>query len=264
MEFSTDFDPPIVMAFSDHDPSGASGMQADVETLFSMGCHCSSIATSITSQDTFEYKDSFALDPDIIDDQARAVLEDMLVKVFKVGLVSSVENVNTIYRILLDYVDKPVIFEPALLSLHSQFKLQIIESIQALLLPLSHVVTINSQEAHLLCPQSDTLDACVQEILGSGTEHVLVTNVGKDNHIRTNRLHSDSGFCKEWQWERLPNNYLGSGSTLAASIAAHIAQGFDPVSAIEKAQFYTFNALKHGRRMGMGQFIPNRMFWHQS
>ena len=257
---------PVVMAFSDLDPSGASGIQADVETLFSMGCHCSSVATSITSQDTYEFRDSISIDPDVIDDQARAVLEDMLVTAFKVGLINSLDNVHAIYQILLDYPEKPVIFAPQLTSLHSQFSMQIIDSIRALILPLSHVVSITATEAQLLCPLSDTLEASVQEILDSGTEYVLVSDIGLDVRHTISRLYSGSEDTslrgpKQWQWERLPHSYLGSGSTLAASISAHVAHGFDPVTAIDKAQHYTFNSMKNGRRMGMGQYIPNRMFW---
>lgn len=256
--------PPVVMAFSDLDPSGAAGVQADVETLFSMGCHCTSVATSITAQDTFEFRDSVSIDPDVITEQARAILEDMSVTAFKVGLVNSVENVHAIYRILLDYPEKPVVFAPALNSLHSHFSMQIVESIRTLLLPLTHIVTINLKEAHLLCPQSDTLEASVQEILDVGTEYVLVNDVGKDKQLTLNRLHTSTGECREWHWQRLPHSYLGSGSTLVASIAAHVAHGFDPVTAIEKAQRYTWNSLKNGRRMGMGQHMPNRMFWHDN
>ena len=259
-------DTPVVMAFSDLDPSGASGIQADVETLFSMGCHCSSVATSITSQDTYEFRDSVSIDPDVINDQARAILEDMMVTAFKIGLVNSLDNVHAIYQILLDYPEKPVIFGPQLTSLHSQFSMQIVDSIRALLLPLSNIVSITANEAHLLCPLSDTLEASVQEILDSGSEYVLVSDIGQDLQYTLSRLYSsvdDSNLIgpRQWQWKRLPHTYLGSGSTLAASISAHIAQGFDPITAMDKAQHYTFNSMKSGRRMGMGQYVPNRMFW---
>ncbi|MBV1879915.1 MAG: hydroxymethylpyrimidine/phosphomethylpyrimidine kinase [Pseudomonadales bacterium] len=262
MTLSIDQDPPVVMAFSDHDPSGASGVQADVETLFSIGCHCSSITTSITSQDTYEYRDSIAIDSDVVNNQARAILEDMMVAAFKVGLVNSVENVHAIYEVLADYPEKQVIFEPALSSLHSQFAVQIIESLRILILPLSHIVTLSLKETRLLCPQADNLEASIQEIMDAGTEHVLVSDIGKEPHHTVNRLYSETGETHEWRRERLPHNYLGTSSTLAASIAAHIAHGFDTVTAIDKAQTYTWNSLKNGRRMGMGQYIPNRMFWH--
>ena len=43
---------PVVMAISGNDPTGGAGIQADIETLASMGCHTAPVITSITVQDT--------------------------------------------------------------------------------------------------------------------------------------------------------------------------------------------------------------------
>jgi len=252
---------PVVMTFSDHDPSGAAGIQADVETLFSMGCHCSSIATAITAQDTYEYHDSVATDPVMMTEQARAILEDMLVSVFKVGQVGSIDTLQAIYAILRDYPEKPVIYQPSLPLQSTLFTHHLLDHIRNQLLPLSSIITINPQEANYLAPQADTVEACIREILDAGPEYVLVTGSGEDLKTMKNVLYAESGLQKSWEWERLPHAYLGSGSTLSASIAAHIAHGFDPITAIEKAQNYTWHALRNARRMGMGNYVPNRLYW---
>ncbi|HET8707236.1 MAG TPA: bifunctional hydroxymethylpyrimidine kinase/phosphomethylpyrimidine kinase, partial [Pseudomonadales bacterium] len=44
--------PPVVMTFSGHDPCGGAGIQADIETLASLGCHCTPVITAITAQDS--------------------------------------------------------------------------------------------------------------------------------------------------------------------------------------------------------------------
>src|SRR6478736_6069164 len=44
--------PPIVLTFAGSDPSGGAGLQADLLTLASMGCHPLSVITAITVQDT--------------------------------------------------------------------------------------------------------------------------------------------------------------------------------------------------------------------
>lgn len=252
---------PVVMTFADHDPSGAAGIQADVETLFSMGCHCSSIATAITAQDTYEYHDSIATDPVMMTEQARTILEDMLVSVFKVGQVGSIETLQAIYTILRDYPETPVIYQPSLPLQSTLFTHHLLTHIRNLLLPLSSIITINMQEANFLAPQADTIEACVNEILDAGPEYVLVTGIGKEIKTIKNALYTESGLQKSWEWERLPHAYQGSGSTLSASIAAHIAHGFDPVTSIEKAQNYTWHALKNARRLGMGNYVPNRLYW---
>src|SRR3989304_5488701 len=44
--------PPIVLVFAASDPSGGAGLQADIMTLSSMGCHPLSVVTAVTIQDT--------------------------------------------------------------------------------------------------------------------------------------------------------------------------------------------------------------------
>ena len=74
---SADFLPPIVLAFAASDPTGGAGIQADIMTLASMGCHPLSVITAITVQDTAGVEDVLPIDADWIADQARAVLEDV-------------------------------------------------------------------------------------------------------------------------------------------------------------------------------------------
>jgi hydroxymethylpyrimidine/phosphomethylpyrimidine kinase len=74
------------------------------------------VLTALTVQDTAGVDSVLAFDADWIDDQARAVLEDMPVAAFKIGMIGSVENVAMIAEILSDYPDVPVVFDPVLAS----------------------------------------------------------------------------------------------------------------------------------------------------
>ena len=44
--------PPIVLTFAASDPTGGAGLQADLLTLASFGCHPLSVLTGFTVQDT--------------------------------------------------------------------------------------------------------------------------------------------------------------------------------------------------------------------
>ncbi len=44
--------PPIVLTFGLSDPTGASGLQADLMTLASMGCHGVTVLTGYTVRDS--------------------------------------------------------------------------------------------------------------------------------------------------------------------------------------------------------------------
>ena len=88
--------PPIVLSFAASDPSGGAGVQADILTLSSMGCHALSVITAITVQDSLGIEGILAIDSDWVADQARRLLEDMPVDAFKIGVMGSVENIAAI------------------------------------------------------------------------------------------------------------------------------------------------------------------------
>ena len=65
---------PTVLCFSGLDPTGAAGIQADIETLFSIGCHCAPVITALTAQNTQNVIAVEATEPSLLVQQARAVL----------------------------------------------------------------------------------------------------------------------------------------------------------------------------------------------
>src|SRR6058998_1795008 len=108
--------PPIVLTFAASDPSGGAGIQADLLTLASMGCHPLSVVTAITVQDTIGVEAVLAMEPEWVADQARCLLEDMPVDAIKIGVMGSVENIAAIAEIVSDYPDVPLIIDPVLAS----------------------------------------------------------------------------------------------------------------------------------------------------
>jgi hydroxymethylpyrimidine/phosphomethylpyrimidine kinase len=90
---------------------------------------------------------------------------------------------------------------------------------------------------------------------------VLITGTHERTAEVTNTLYGADGLIKAYNWERLAGSYHGSGCTLTSAIAACIAHGLSMEEAILEAQEYTWKTLKAGFRPGMGQYIPDRMFW---
>ncbi len=254
---------PVVMAFSGNDPCGGAGIQADIEALISHGCHAAPVLTALTIQDTQDVIGYTPLDGSLIVEQARAVLEDMPISAFKLGLLASAEAVEAVHSILHDYPDIPVILDPVLASGSGSLITDedAIEAMTQLLLPQTTVLTPNSQEARALAPEADSLDACAMALLERGTEFVLITGTHENTPHVINTLYANNRVMETFTWDRLEGSFHGSGCTLAASIAGLLAQGLEPFSAIHEAQEYTWQALSQGYRIGMGQRIPNRLFW---
>jgi hydroxymethylpyrimidine/phosphomethylpyrimidine kinase len=254
---------PVVMVFSGNDPSGGAGIQADIEALISHGCHTAPVVTALTIQDTQDIIGYTPLDGGLIVEQARAVLEDMPVSAFKLGLLTSTDAVQAIHSILRDYPDIPVIMDPVLASGSGTMMAEddVIEAMHEMLLPQVTVLTPNTHEARVLAPEGDTLDACAMALLSQGTEFVLITGTHENTPTVINTLYANNRIMDSFNWDRLEGSFHGSGCTLAASIAGLLAQGLEPFTAIHEAQEYTWQTLAEGYRIGMGQLIPNRLFW---
>lgn len=256
---------PNVMCFSGLDPSGGAGIQADIEALFSTGCHCLPIITTLTVQDTLNVVASHPVDPTILVAQARAVLEDIPVQAFKIGLIDSVKGIEVVHTLLRDYPKIPVIFDPILRAGggYEFSEDDLIEAFNTLLLPLITVLTPNTNEIRALAPRADSLDACAAEILDRGCQHVLLTGTHADSEHVINRLYTAHLPIRSFEWPRLSHEYHGSGCTLAACLAGYMAHGLDINEAVQQAQRFTWESLNHGIRAGFGQFLPNRSYWNR-
>src|SRR5256885_8261578 len=86
--------PPIVLTFAASDPTGGAGLQADLLTLASMGCHPLSVVTALTVQDTHGVASLDPVDAICVREQARRVLADTRVAAIKLGLLGSAANVQ--------------------------------------------------------------------------------------------------------------------------------------------------------------------------
>jgi hydroxymethylpyrimidine/phosphomethylpyrimidine kinase len=63
------------------------------------------------------------------------------------------------------------------------------------------------------------------------------------------------------KFERIEAVFAGAGDTLSAALAALLATGMDLPEASSEALHYLDRCLDEGFRPGMGQVIPDRLFW---
>ncbi len=260
---------PAVLVFAGTDPTSGAGLQADILTLASLGCHPLSVVTAVTVQDTLGVEDFLVLDAAWVADQARAVLEDMPVAAIKIGMLGSVEIISAIAEIVSDYPDIPLVLDPILASGRGDelANEDLLDAMKDLLLPQTTLLTPNSLEARRLVldeiddEEAPDLDVCAERLLDLGCGHVLITGAHEQSAEVANALYSPDGAVQTLSWERLPGSYHGSGCTLASACAALLAQGLEMSEAVKAAQEFTYQTLRFGYRPGMGQYIPDRLFW---
>jgi hydroxymethylpyrimidine/phosphomethylpyrimidine kinase len=265
--------PPIVLTFAATDPTGGAGVQADLLTLASLGCHPLSVITAITVQDTAGVEGIHPIDSDWVADQARCVLEDMPVAAFKIGYVGSLDNIGAIASIIADYPGVPLVLDPVLASGRGDEMANegMVEALRDLLVPQATVLTPNGPEARRLAAANGEdadpslgLAECARRLLGLGCDYVLITGTHENTPQVINTLFGAQGELRADVWERLPGSYHGSGCTLASAIAAMLANGLEVAEAVREAQEYAWHSLASGFRPGMGQHIPDRFFWARS
>lgn len=262
--------PPCVMTFSATDPSSGAGLQADVLTLASIGCHPVSVLTGYTVQDTTGVENLTALDAEWVNDQARTILEDVKVSAFKLGVLGSVENIAVVAEIMADYPEVPLLIDPILTSGRGdEFSNDEMQAAMCeLLFPQATLITPNSIEARRLAFYDEgeevkysSLEESALRLLAMGSEYVLITGTHERTTDVVNMLYGTEGLIQEYHWERLKASYHGSGCTLTSAIAACLAHGLTMQEALQEAQEYTWQTLKNAFRPGMGLYIPDRFFW---
>jgi len=250
---------PVVMSISSHDPCGGAGISADIETLTSLGCHCTPVITKLSARDTHSQKDSQVTNTSLLVEQIRAVLEDVTVDLFKIGDIGSITNAEAVHTILNDYPNITVVLDPDTSSPDQTPALT--EAIKNLLFTQSNIVVASEKDLFRLAPGADTLAASAHELLEYGFEALLITGThGSSSHVR-NQLYTHRGLIQHYDWERLPNSFQGAGSTLSAALSAYLAHKLSLAESVQQAQTYTWHALAKGRRIGMGQLLPDRLHW---
>jgi hydroxymethylpyrimidine/phosphomethylpyrimidine kinase len=145
---------------------------------------------------------------------------------------------------------------------------EMVVAMRELLLPQATIITPNSMEARRLAHDDDEeeddtrlLNRCADRLLHMGCEYVLITGTHENTSQVINKLYGSEGEMRSDSWDRLAGSYHGSGCTLAAAIAAALANGLPIIEGVYEAQEYTWQTLKAGFRPGMGQYLPDRLFW---
>jgi hydroxymethylpyrimidine/phosphomethylpyrimidine kinase len=265
--------PACVMTFNATDASGAGGVAGDVATIAAMGAHALPVVTSVVMRDTAEVFDHHALDPDVVVEQARSVLEDVTIAAWKVGYLGSPECVSAVAEVLSDYPDVPLVaYMPNLSWVEEDEQQAYLDAFRELVLPQTEVLVGSHQTLtdFLLPDWEGERPASPRELAVAAAEHgtrfVLVTSVlvpssKTPDQFMDNVLASPQGAITGEKFERFEVSFVGAGDTLSAALAALLASGSELHTAVGESLAFLDQALDAGFRPGMGNVIPDRFFW---
>ena len=262
--------PACVMVFNANDPSGAGGLAADVLAIASVGAHALPVVTGAYARDTAEIFSHFSFDEDAVNEQARAVLEDVPVQVFKVGFVGSPDNLGAVAGISADYPDAPVIaYMPNLAWWDDAHIEAYLDAFKELVLPQTTVLVGNYSTLWrwLLPDWSTQRPPTARDIAKAadelGVPYTVVMGMPLPEQFIDNVLASPQAILSSEKFERFEGVFAGAGDTFSAALAALLASGSELPEAFNEALSYLDRCLEGGFRPGMGHIVPDRLFWAQ-
>lgn len=244
---------PVVLTIAGSDSGGGAGIQADIKTISALGCFATTAITAVTVQNTLGVKAIHPVAISFVTGQIRAVMDDMKPAVIKIGMVHSAELAAAIAAVLRDYPGIPVILDPVMVASSGDRLISAgtVEVLKKELFPLSTLVTPNLKEASILADREinnpGEMKLAADELLKLGSLAVLV----KGGHLTGPNLvdvyaHRD-GYGKQFPSLAIDTvNTHGTGCSLSAAIAAHLAMGKDLELAIDRSITYIQEAILQG------------------
>ncbi|MCR5089664.1 MAG: bifunctional hydroxymethylpyrimidine kinase/phosphomethylpyrimidine kinase [Oscillospiraceae bacterium] len=247
------------------DSSGGAGIQADLKTMTCNGVFAMSAITALTAQNTTGVQGIFEVPPDFLAQQIDSVFTDIRPAAVKIGMVSSVQLIETIVERLRFYKAENIVVDPVMVATSGSRLLSedAIGTLKQALLPMAAVLTPNIPEAEILAEMSirnenDMLEAA-KRIFGEFGCAVLCKGGHRINDA--NDLLFSSAGSKWYMGRRIDNpNTHGTGCTLSSAIAANLAKGFSLDKSVQRAKEYISGALAAMLDLGQGSGPMNHAF----
>jgi hydroxymethylpyrimidine/phosphomethylpyrimidine kinase len=256
--------PPVVLALSGLDPTGSAGLLADVRVIGALGCHPCGIVTCETVQSSRGMTGVRPADPELLGEQLRAVMDDLIFRAVKIGALASVQSIEVIGAALSSIPGVPVVLDPVFAPTVGPRFLDMdgMRAMSREILGRTLIATPNIGElgapAGLDVDQSDDemILGCAGGWFGAGVQALLVTGLRRegamvDRLIRRGAEGEITVIDIRHAYHDVGDVH-GGGCVLAAALAAHIARGGELEDAARSASHFASGLIERARRFGVG------------
>jgi hydroxymethylpyrimidine/phosphomethylpyrimidine kinase len=247
-----------VLIIAGSDSGGGAGVQADIKTVTMLGGYAATAITAVTVQNTLGVTGVHPIPAEVIEAQARAVLDDIGADAIKTGMLGDVATVEVVAKVLDSASRVPAVIDPVMVAKGGEALLvpEAIEAVRSLLIPRAALLTPNAPEAETLTgltvATTDDLRRAGEALLRLGARAVLM----KGGHIAGDRVvdllitpQGETAF----EGERIDTRHThGTGCTLASACAVGLAQGMDLTAAVARAWNYVHEAMLRAPGFGAG------------
>jgi hydroxymethylpyrimidine/phosphomethylpyrimidine kinase len=247
-----------VLIIAGSDSGGGAGIQADIKSVTAMGGYAATAITAITVQNTLGVTGVHLIPTDVVEAQARAVLDDIGADALKTGMLGDVAMVETVARIIDSAVGIPVVVDPVMVAKGGASLLasDAVEAVRRLMVPRAALLTPNAPEAAgltgLIVETTDDLRRAGDALLELGARAVLMKGGHIDGERLVDLLITPLGETA-FEGERIDTRHThGTGCTLASACAVGLAQGMELTEAVARAWAYVHEAMLRAPGFGAG------------
>jgi hydroxymethylpyrimidine/phosphomethylpyrimidine kinase len=256
---------PVALTIAGSDSGGGAGIQADLKTFAAMGVHGTSAITAITAQNTVTVTEIFELPAPIVVAQIEAVVSDLRVAAAKTGMLASSEIIQAVAAAIQTHGLRNLVVDPVMVAkggaklLHDEA----IDALRSRLLPLAAVVTPNLPEAEVILGRAirtiPERRQAARDLVALGPRAAVVKGGHAGDDVTD--VYWDGSEMVELPGIRVATaNTHGSGCVFSAAIAAGLAKGLDPLTAVRHAKEFISGAIEHSLEIGHGHGPVNPMF----
>ena len=246
-----------VLIIAGSDSGGGAGLQADLKAVTMLGGFAATAVTAITVQNTLGVHDVHPLPLDLIEAQARAVLDDIGADAIKTGMLGSVEVVERVAAIL-DTSAAPAVVDPVMVAKggHPLLAEAAVAAVRDLMIPRAALLTPNAPEAEALTGLEvrdlDGQRRAGEALLALGARAVLMKGGHVAGDTVLDLLLTPAGETV-LEGPRVETRHThGTGCTLASACAAGLARGLPLERAVAEAWAYVAEAIRRAPGLGGG------------
>jgi hydroxymethylpyrimidine/phosphomethylpyrimidine kinase len=203
------------------------------------------------------------LAPDLVDDQARCLLEDMTIGALKIGPQYDPETISVLAQITADYSALPLVLQltnpPSVPDLEDLDPEETVGALLELLAPQALVAVVDAGLLDTWAGQgllsASRADTPIEALHDFGISHVLCGNAALSADLNGVTLYSRGQPSRRWPWPAPSVRVGDSESLLATLMTCLLAQGREPVAAAQQAVAMATTMLARHFHPGMGQRI---------
>ena len=250
-----------VLLIAGSDSSAGAGIQADIKTLTFFKVYAATVFTALTAQNTRGVNKVFNIPIDFIEEQIKAIAQDLDISYIKIGMLSNKKIIKTINSSLEKYFPLvPIVLDPVMIAKggHPLLKENAISYLKKTLIPKSYIITPNTLEAEkiLNCKirNIDEMLDCKNKFSDFNIKRVLLKggHILEEEKTITNILFNNGKTDKFLSQRIKTNNTHGTGCSLASAITANLFLGKNLKDSVKLSIDFVYNGIKNSFLVGNG------------